>query len=220
MSVVLCDDSELGYLASRTRFVEGQSLRLDDSYRLAHLPLVAPRHPGVIARRDGKPYDRGRHPPVGSLSLPVSGDALHRSPTATGLDDELRRSPLAAKVAWHILPQRRDRLHATLCGSLAAGPTPAAIGAAERTALAQVGPLTVELRGLFSGNINLGRLYMRVYPEKRGGLNAFHRIQDIMGYRRTNLYVVGLYNLIDDLDAAETALLAGLIERWWDKSRR
>jgi hypothetical protein len=217
MPVVLCDDSELDYLASRTKFAEGQPLRLDDGYRLAHLPLVAPQHPGVIARRDGKPYDRGRRPPVGSLVLPVPGDALHQSLTSTGLDGELRRSPLATKVAWHILPRRRDRLHATLCSSLAGGPTTASIGATERTALAQVGPLTVELRGLFSGNINLGRLYLRAYPEKRQGLNAFHRIQDIMGYRKTGLYVVGLYNLIDDLDAAETALLAGLIERWWDK---
>ena len=47
----LCDDQELDYLASRTRFEQGRGLALYDSYRLAHLPLVAPDHPGVIARR-------------------------------------------------------------------------------------------------------------------------------------------------------------------------
>jgi hypothetical protein len=35
--------------------------------------------------------------------------------------------------------------------------------------------------------------------------------------RRSDLYVVGLYNLIDDLEPAEAAALAGMIDRWWDK---
>jgi len=30
--------------------------------------------------------------------------------------------------------------------------------------------------------------------------------------------VVGLYNLIDDLDAEETASLASLIDRWWNRT--
>ena len=154
---------------------------------------------------------------MASLVLPVPGDALRQVLTSTGLESELEGSRLAPKIAWHILPRRQDRLHATLGGSLARGAALPAIGAAQRTALAQVGHLTVELRGLFSGNVNLGRLYLRAYPEKRDGLNVFHRIQDIMGCGRTDLYVVGLYNLLDDLDSAEAAILAGMIERWWNR---
>ena len=45
----------------------------------------------------------------------------------------------------------------------------------------------------------------------------FHRIQQVMGRRETSLYVVGVYNLIDDLDAGEAAALSRLIDRWWDK---
>ena len=38
-----------------------------------------------------------------------------------------------------------------------------------------------------------------------------------MGRRVTSLYVVGLYNLIDDLDASECAILAELLARWWER---
>jgi hypothetical protein len=80
-----------------------------------------------------------------------------------------------------------------------------------------LGPISIELRGLFSGNVNVGRLYLRAYPESRNGQNVFRQIQRIMGRRETDLYVVGLYNLTDDLDAAEAAALGDLIERWWSR---
>lgn len=32
----------------------------------------------------------------------------------------------------------------------------------------------------------------------------------------TDVYLVGLFNLVDDLDVAETTALAALIDRWWD----
>ena len=63
----LCSDDELGYVADRTTFVAGLGLALDENYRLAHLPLVAPGHPRVIARQPGRSYDMGRHPPTLSL---------------------------------------------------------------------------------------------------------------------------------------------------------
>ena len=66
-----CDDATLGYLRSRTALPEGVPLTLDEPYRLAHLPLVAPGHPGVIARQDGRFYEMGRHPSVFSAVLPI-----------------------------------------------------------------------------------------------------------------------------------------------------
>jgi len=215
--VTLCGDDELDYLASRTRFEQGQGFLLDESYRLAHLPLVAPDHPSVIARREGRHYEMGRHEPVFSLSLPIADALLRRSQAYLSLEAELKASPLAPKIAWDIVERRRHKLHATLCGSLAMGQVPPVLDATQRDALKRLGPVAVELRGLFSGNVNQGRLYLRVYPEKRDGTNVFHRIQQAMGRRLTDLYVVGIYNLNDDLDALECSALAELLDRWWDR---
>jgi hypothetical protein len=216
--VTLCGDDELEYLANQTQFELGQGFLLDEAYRLAHLPLVAPHHLRVIARREGRTYEMGRHEPVFSLVLPIADALLRRSAAYLALEAELKASPLAPKIAWNVVERRRHKLHATLCGSLATGETPPVLDAAQGDALKRLGPVTVELRGLFSGNVNRGRLYLRAYPEKRDGLNMFHRIQQVLGRRMTNLYVVGIYNLTDDLDASECSILSALLARWWDRS--
>jgi hypothetical protein len=212
-----CGDGELGYLRSRTGFQEGERMGLDEAYRLAHLPLVAPRHLRIIARREGSGYEMGRHERVFSLVLPVPWEALRGSPAHLELESEIAAQPFARKLAWNILKQRRDKLHMTICGRLATGDIPPVFEAKALGELAGLGPLQVELRGLFSGNVNLGRLYLRAYPERRDGINMFRHIQKLLGRPETDLYVVGLYNLIDDLDAQEASALAALIERWWDR---
>ncbi|MFI5014419.1 MAG: hypothetical protein ACHQAY_18955 [Hyphomicrobiales bacterium] len=212
-----CGDGELGYFRSRTQFAPGEGLALDEAYRLAHLPLVAPEHPRVIARRQGTSYEMGRHEPSFSLVLPIPSTALCQSAAYQELEGELKTSPLAHKTAWSILERRRAKLHATICGVLATGEKPPALDAQQRRELAHLGPVQIELRGLFSGNVNLGRLYLRAYPERRDGINMFARIQKVMGRRETDLYLVGIYNLIDDLDAVEASALSSLIKRWWDR---
>ena len=124
MAELFCDDGELGYRASVTQLESGARLQLDAAYRLAHLPLIAPDHPDAIARQAGKPYEMGRHEPVHSLVLPVDDAALRQSPGFIALEQALRRSRFADKIAWDILPRRSDRLHATLCGSLSTGAAP------------------------------------------------------------------------------------------------
>lgn len=215
-AVTFCDDAVLTYDRSRTTFEPGKPLLLDEAYRLAHLPLVAPHHPGVIANLPGRFYDMGRHPSVFSLVLPVDDAALRASPAFIAMESELKTAPFAAKIAWDILPRRAARLHATLCGSLGTD-VPPSIAPAAREALGDLGPLTVELRGLFSGNVNRGRLYLRAYPERRGRQNVFHAVQSALGRQQTDLYVVGLYNLTDDLAPAEAAALADIVERWWHR---
>lgn len=210
-----CDDDALGYQRSRTVFAPGTALKLDETYRLAHLPLVAPEHPGVIARRAGTDYEFGRHARMFSLVLPIDDAALRASPGLRALEDDLRSSSFARKIAWDLLPRRADRLHATICGSLGIGDTPT-VTDEQRRVLAAIGPVAVQLRGLFSGSINRGRLYLRAYPESRDGRNPFHAIQAAMGRPTTDLYLVGLYNLIDDLDITETSALATLIDRHWE----
>lgn len=213
---IFCEDGELGYRRSLTNFAQGP-LILDEPYRLAHLPLVAPDHPRVIARQEGRSYEMGVHPPIFSLVLPVDGALLACSEPFRRLDTEMRAAPFAAKIAWDILPRRSKRLHATLCGTLSTGDAPV-IPDDTRDALARIAPFMVNLRGLFSGNVNRGRFYLRVYPEKRGGLNPIHEIQAAFGRPPGDLYLVGLYNLTDDLDTSETAWLAQMIARWWDVS--
>lgn len=215
---VFCQDDALAYDRSRTVFVPGHGLALDESYRLAHLPLVAPDHPGVILEREGCYYARGRHPRVVSLVLPVQDGDLAAAPAYAALDRELQAAPFAGKIAWDVAARRVDRLHATLCGSLAVGPEAVPVMTlAQQAALAGLGPVTVELRGLFSGNINIGRLYLRVYPECRNGADMLAEIQRIMGRPPSGLYLVGLHALTDDLDPAEAASLAKMIDRWWDR---
>ncbi|KPF72973.1 hypothetical protein IP69_02805 [Bosea sp. AAP35] len=210
-----CTDDDLGYQRSRTVFAAGAAVRLDEPYRLAHLPLVAPAHPGVIARQEGRSYEMGRHARIYSLVLPVDGTVLAAAEPFLRLDDAMRRAPFAHKIAWDILPRRADRLHATLCGTLSTGDAPA-IDAALRETIAKLGPFEVELRGLFCGNVNLGRLYLRAYPERRDGSNPIQALQAAFGRPPGDLYLVGLYNLTDDLDSRETAALSEMIGRWWD----
>jgi hypothetical protein len=214
---VFCHDSELGYERSRTRFTPGGGLVLDETYRLAHLPLVAPGHPRVIRTREGSSYVMGRHERVFSLVLPISGELLFGSTAYGELDAAMRTSPFAHKIAWDLLSRRKDKLHATICGSLSSGEPPV-LSQVQRQELVKVGPIHVALRGLFSGSVNRGRLYLRAYPESREGENIFRQIQRSLGCRETDLYVVGLYNMTDDLDADEAAALACLIERWWDRT--
>lgn len=214
-----CDDDELGYVRSRTAFLAGASLRLDAAYRLAHLPLVAPDHPHVIAAKDGAPYRIGWRPPVCSLVLPIAWDDLSASPAFAALEEAVRRAPFAHKIAWAAAERRRAKLHATICGSMRVGTREAPeLTCRQRDALAALGGFDVELRGLFSGDVNLGRLYLRAYPERRGKENCIRLAQRALGLRESDLYVVGLWNLTDDLDARETAALAQLIEEWWERT--
>lgn len=212
--IELVGDEQLAYLKSRTAFVAGAGMALDDSYRLAHLPLIDPAHPRAIARKDGTHYDNGRHPPIYSLVVPTLG--LQEAPAYQELERELRASPFAGKIAWDIVSRRQAKLHATVCGSLSIG-APPLIDPAAQEALSRIGPVDMELRGLFSGNVNRGRLYLRLYPERRDGQNMLHLLQRALGRPISDLYVVGIWNLSDDLDVAETAALDGLIKRWWER---
>ncbi len=211
--VTFSGDEDLGYLRSRTRFTVGEPLNLDAGYRLAHLPLVRPEHPLAIAEADGRPYRRGKHPTAWSVVLPVDPRALERSVPIRRLEHELRESSFAAKIAWDLLPRRHDVLHATVCGGMA----PAVDESALRR-LGEVGPIEIELRGLFSGDRNVGRLYLRVYPAHRPGPNQLQLAQQALGRPMTDLWLVGIYNLTDNLTPGEARELESILTAWWDVS--
>ena len=104
---VFCSEEVLTYRRSLTPFAPGEGLVLDEAYRLAHLPLVAPDHPGVIAAMPGRFYERGRHSRVVSLVLPVPYPDLAAAPAYAALNTELRAAPFAHKIAWDVATRRR-----------------------------------------------------------------------------------------------------------------
>ncbi len=214
---VFCNDAALGYERNRTRLLPNQSLQLDAGYRLTHLPLVNPAHPDVIASTQGKDYVMGRHGPMHSLVLPIPQQELEEALPYQELVRQMRRSSFSSKIAWDIVEKRRGMLHATLCGSLGRDEEPPLVSTVVQDRLRSLGPFQMELRGLFSGNVNVGRLYLKTYPVLRGATQAFHQVQHAMERPLTDLYVVGLFNLTDHLDANEAKDLSQLIEDWWDK---
>lgn len=205
-------DAEMPYAAARTRFSAGEGLRLDEPYRRAHLPLVAPGHPDVIAEGGG--YRMGVHAPGSSLVLPIDAGALAESPAYRDLEAALKVSPFAAKIAWDLLPKRAARLHATIAGSLDV--VEGRLPEPQREALSKIPAIPYELRGLFSGNRNLGRLYLAVYPAMRQGEPAFAAVQRALGRVPNAMILMGQFNLVDHLDAGEAVALASLLETYRD----
>jgi len=208
-----CDDNQLSYKECQTEFVDGQGLVFDDAYRLAHLPLVAPDHPLVISSKPGSSYKRGVHELIYSIAIPIVADELLSSAAFKKLCNEIALSKFSHKLSWDIFNRRKSKLHATVCSAVSTGSAP---DLDERMCeeLRAIGPISVCIRGLFSGNINVGRLYLKVYPELRDGTNVCHQIQNIFQSPITDLYVVGLFNFAEELNLEETQELREILEFW------
>lgn len=123
----------------------------------------------------------------------------------------LRASFVGAKVDWTMAGRRRDVLHATLCAGLEqVGPAVAKRRLAGATGF---GPVAAAVGNLWVGTaFNRGRLYLPLYPERRDNGDAFAALQRRLGGRETRFYAIGLFNLLDDLDEAETADLGRVVE--------
>ena len=211
---LFCDDTDMAYGASRRSFAPGEALIFDGAYRLAHLPLVAPGHPEIIAGKDETDYRNGRYEaPRYSLVVPVDASELSGSDAFQAFEAELRSFSFSNKIAWETGRERASKLHATVVGGLnKADVEPCAKAAAD--ALASLEPLSVRLGGPFLGRINTGRIYLPVYPCRHNGEDMLGLVQRACGARQTRFYVVGIYHFIAALTVAETADLAALAEGW------
>lgn len=210
-----CDDSQLSYNKYQTRFVDGQGLIFDDAYRLAHLPLVAPDHPLVIPTKPGSAYYRGVHDLIYSIAIPIPVSNLLSSEKFIELYGELKATKFSHKLSWNTFAQRKNKLHATICGTLSIGQAPDFKKHIYHE-LSAIGPVAISIRGLFSGSLNVGRLYLKVYPELRNGNNMCHEIQNVFGSPMTDLYVVGLFNFVEELNASEAQVLKKILDLWRD----
>ena len=207
-------DTDLAYAAARRRFRPGERLVFDPAYRLAHLPLVAPDHPAVIAEAPGKDYRRGRYAaPRHAVVLPVPDAVFAASPVFRAIDAAMRAARFSDKLAWQVLPARAGRLHATLVGGLDAAAAEEAV-APVAALLPRLGPLSFRLGGPIVGDRNFGRIYFPVYPRKADGEDPFARLQETLGRPASRFYGVGYYSFLDELDIAETAELAALLGGW------
>jgi hypothetical protein len=212
--VQFCDDSRLNYVSSRRVFKPGETLDFDDAYRLAHLPLVAPGHPAAIRDAPDQDYRHGTYvKPRCSLVAPVCAESLAASHEFQALERDMRAASFAPKIAWDLCARRASKLHATIVHGLSEDSIVACVLSVQRL-FAPLDSISVRLGGPFVGAKNTGRIYFPVYPQVIAGEDAFALIQDAVGAARTRFYVVGYYNLVDPLDAAETADLARFIERW------
>jgi hypothetical protein len=209
-----CTDEELEYVRCRARIDPSQPLRFDDSYRVAHLPLVAPDHPAAIEQLVQFDYRRGRYDkPRFSLVLPVGAAELRSSTSFQALERELRCSGFAAKIAWDLVEQRSEKLHVTLAGGLPEAGLEASVAAVQRF-LERHGPLRYRLGGPFCGTKNCGRIYFTSYPEQIEEGDSFALLQQVVSAPRTGLYLLGYYNLLDELTPLEAAELQAFLERW------
>jgi hypothetical protein len=213
-AVHYCSDEELEYARWRARIEPNQPLRFDDFYRVAHLPLVAPEHPAVLAQLAHLDYRHGRcDKPRFSLVLPIDAGELQRSTSFRALECELRSRSFADKIAWDLIAQRTEKLHVTLAGGLPEAGVEAC-AAVVKSLLERRGPLRYRLGGPFCGTRNCGRIYFATYPEQVEGGDSFALLQDAVGAPRTGLYLLGYYNLRDELTAAEAAELRAFLDRW------
>lgn len=208
-----CTDEELDYARSGARIDPNEPYCFDESYRVAHLPLVAPEHPAVIDRPAQLDYERGRYArPRFSLVLPVDAADLQRSASFRALESDLRAQMFSRKIAWDMLALRAAKLHVTLAGALPEAGLDACASAASRF-LERWGPLSFRLGGPFCGTRNRGRIYFKVYPERLDDADAFGLLQELVQVPRKALYLLGYYNLREELSAAEAAELHAFLER-------
>jgi hypothetical protein len=211
-----CSPERLAYSTFLWPFDKGEPFTFDDNYRLAHLPLVARSHPAVIASVEHLDYRWGRYAVARhSLVAPVDAAILASSPAFQAIDADVRGRSFAHKIAWDMLSQRASKLHVTVAGGLRSSEIDASAAAVAR-AMAGWTALRYRLGGPFVGSKNRGRIYLTAYPEAVDGDDVFALLQDALGVPRTKFYVLGYYNLSDELDPEEAADLADLLATWKD----
>lgn len=208
-------DDDLGYRAQAFAFARGARLTLDPTYCANQLPLLRPNDPRVIAQRPGIDTVMGRHEASRvSAVVRVAAETLDASPAYREVEAALRAASFTAKIDWTMAARRRDVLHATLYACFETAMPHSEFGTCLRRA-AGFGAVAVRIGGPWIGaSFNRGRIYLPLYPERRDGEDAFALLQRRLGGRETRFYTIGLFNLVDDLDAVETAELGRLIATW------
>ncbi len=207
--------SELAYEKARHRFPPGEPLLFDESYRLAHLPLVAPDHPDLIPSKAGTDYCMGRYPTARyGLVVPVSWRDLFASPDFLALDQALKDASFGAKLNRHINDERLPNLHVTIAGGLAEAGIPASLRSI--TSVMEKAQFRYRLMGPLIGEKNLGRIYFPAVPEKLGDIDFFAELQAAVHRPQTGFYAMGYYHFTEELTPAEAQELSAIFREFQD----
>lgn len=202
-------DEDLSYDRNRYR---GGPVQLDRAYRLMHLPLVNPRHPGVIGSSEDDGVHMGRFiAPRLSLVAFIDWDSFATSPAVAKMIDAVSRAPFSRKVDFASFNQRRDRLHFTLAPLRNEDEASRTCDVASKTLA-----FTVRVASLWAGaTVNTGRLYLPVYPERRPQGSVIGALQARAGLRVSDFFGIGFFNLKDHLDGPESDALLRIVDRAW-----
>lgn len=181
---------------------------LSDSYRMAQLPLVAPAHPDVIARDEGRGYDAMGSYRAGRISVVgfVSFQPLWESPVFHEIMNRLSLTAAAAagKIDWAMIERRAFRHHFTVTGRLNLRMADAAVVPFVRERLAGARRLRAQLRGPWFARDKNGRGYFPVHPEVgEGGLDRLSAIQRALDVEGPRGFFVGCLQLRDHLRHSE-----------------
>lgn len=208
--------SELAYEKARYRFPPGEPLLFDEAYRLAHLPLVAPDHPDLIASKAGTDYSMGRYPTARyGLVVPISARDLFASPVFLALDQALENASFGSKLNRRINDQRLPNLHVTIAGGLAEESVPDSLRAI--TAVMEDVKLHYRLMGPFIGEKNRGRIYFPAVPEKIGDIDFFAALQAAVHRPQTGFYAMGYYHFAEELMPTEAEELSTIFGEFQDQ---
>jgi hypothetical protein len=205
-------DEALDYRTNAIRSVPHAGLRLDETYRTLHLPLVNRGHPDVIPVGAGAEMGRFAYP---KRSIVAFIAARHITASA-GLQeflDALRALPVAEKISWDSFRAREGRLHSTIA------PLPKSYDVSSvATHLASQWPFRFKVLGPWMGTkVNNGRIYLPLYPEQLPEGNSIQAIQQKLQLSLSKFYGIGFLNLKDHLGRDEAEELTALIGRFAKK---
>lgn len=207
-------DDMLAYATSRHQFRPGDRLLFDESYRYAHLPLLAPEHPAAINAPANLDYKSGRYDIERyALVLPVPHSKLVKSHIFQAIENSLRRSSFSHKIAFELCERRRALQHITIAGGFQHNDIPR-MEAIVAAYISKTTSLAYQLKGPFIGSKNLGRIYFPCYPSLQHGEDTYAALQNAVGVKQNGFYAMGYYNLIDELNCEETTELQNILDEF------
>ncbi len=201
------DNNHMRYRDQIKLYSGKEPLKFDARYRAAQLPLVYPESElAVHTDPDGR-YTRGRRDVTYSVVLPIDGESLANSSSMRQLIERLKSADLHQKFNWDMEQRRRGVLHATISGTIPFDPE-GKVPEELKVALQQIPTFAFQLKGLFMGSFNTGRVYIQVFPETNGNSVLTDKVCDALGCQHNRLLLCGYLNLTEELTGEEAALLS------------
>ncbi|MEV0458174.1 hypothetical protein [Catellatospora methionotrophica] len=181
-------------------------LRLDDRYRLRHLPLLheAPRPPF-----GGGDLSPGEYwPPIRSAVIPIDDAALRADADFAAFLDELRDAA-GPCVWWPGLRLRAELVHTTLAPEL---------DPATQLPDDVLGPVHLMVRGPWMGRLNAGRIYLPVQAADAASARQLAAVRTRLGSPARPM-LAGYLQLTGDVHGEQYTALRALVRCYQTRVR-